>query len=70
MTDDIVIEPMTEEFIVWRCLHDGPLTRDSIDRWSPESTLPLPAWRERNIPLLVKLTRTYGSCAMLARIGG
>jgi len=29
MMEDVVVEPMTEKFIVWRCLHDGPLARDA-----------------------------------------
>ena len=69
MIEGVVVEPMTEEFILWRCLHGGPLARETIDQWSSASTLPLERYRERNVPLLVKLTRTYGSCAILARDG-
>ncbi len=69
MVEDVVVEPMTEEFIVWRCLHGGPLSRETIDQWSSASTLPFERYRDRNIPLLVKLTRTYGACAILARDG-
>jgi N-acetylglutamate synthase-like GNAT family acetyltransferase len=69
MVEDVVIEPMTEQFILWRCLHGGPLSRDTIDQWSSASTLPLGRYRKRNIPLLVKLTRTYGACAIVARDG-
>jgi len=69
LIEDVVVEPMTEEFIVWRCLHDGPLTRDTIDQWPSSNTLPLERFRDRNVPILVKLTRTYGSCAILAHAG-
>ena len=69
MVEDVVVEPMTEQFILWRCLHGGPLSRDTIDQWSSASTLPLGRYRERNTPLLVKLTRTYGACAIVARDG-
>jgi GNAT superfamily N-acetyltransferase len=69
MIEDVVVEPMTEEFIVWRCVHYGPLARDTIDRWPSASTLPLERYRDRNTPLLMKLTRTYGSCAIIARDG-
>jgi len=69
MVEDVVVEPMTEEFILWRCLHGGPLSRDSIDEWPSASTLPLGRYRERNTPLLVKITRTYGACAIIARDG-
>ena len=69
MLKDVVVEPMTEEFILWRCLHDGPLSRDTIDQWPPAYKLLLERWRERNTPLLVKFTRTYGACAIIARDG-
>jgi len=43
MIKDVVIEPMTEDFIVWRCLHGGPFSCKTIDQW-PEikeiSTMP------------------------------
>jgi GNAT superfamily N-acetyltransferase len=66
MNKNVVVEPMTEEFIVWRCLHNGPLSCKTIDQWSDASTLPLERYRCRNKPLLDKLTKTYGSCAILA----
>jgi hypothetical protein len=69
MVEDVVVEPMTEEFILWRCLHGGPLSRDTIDQWSSAGKLPWDRYRERNIPLLVKITRTYGACAIIARDG-
>ena len=69
MIEDVVVEPMTEEFILWRCLHGGPLSRDTIDQWSSTDKMPWKRYRERNIPLLAKLTRTYGACAILARDG-
>ncbi len=69
MSENVVVEPMTEEFIVWRCLHDGPLAHDTIDQWPSASTMPWACYRDRNNPLLMKLTRTYGSCAIIARDG-
>jgi len=68
MIEDVVVEPMTEEFISWRCLHGGPLSRDTIDKWPSSSTMPWERYRERNAPLLMKLTRTYGACAVIARV--
>lgn len=68
MTDDVVIEPMTEGFIVWRCLHRGPLSKETIETPPAEG----PDWEQRravNVPLLEKLIKTYGTCAMLARDG-
>ena len=40
MVEDVVVEPMTEEFILWRCLHGGPLSRDTIDQWPPDTAMP------------------------------
>jgi hypothetical protein len=31
MIDDIVVEPMTEDFILWRCLDCGSLSHSRID---------------------------------------
>jgi hypothetical protein len=69
MVEAIVIEPMTEEFILWRCLHGGPLSRSTVEQWPSDGQMPWELYRKRNIPLLVKLTRTYGACAILARDG-
>lgn len=68
MSDFILIEPMTEKFILWRCLHYGPLTRETIDQWPSESQIDWERYRSRNLPLLLKLTRTYGACAIQARV--
>jgi len=67
MIENVVVEPMTEEFILWRCLHSGPLSRDNIDKWPSDSKMPWERFRERNVSLLMKLTRTYGACAIIAR---
>ena len=67
--EHVVIEPMTEEFILWRCLHGGPLSQGTMDQWPSSDNLPWKHYRERNIPFLEKLTRTYGACAILAREG-
>jgi GNAT superfamily N-acetyltransferase len=67
MGKDIVIEPMTEKFILWRCLHFGPLSHRTIDRYPPDSQIDWERFRTRNIPLLAKLTMSYGACAVLAR---
>ncbi len=69
MLDDLIVEPMKEDFILWRCLHAGPLTRRNIDAPEPNVEVDWPSTRARNIPLLKKLTRTYGACAILARDG-
>ena len=69
MSEDVVIEPMTEEFILWRCLHGGPLSRETIEQFPADDEMPWSRYRERNIPLLTKLARTYGACAIIARDG-
>jgi hypothetical protein len=69
MIDTIVIEPMTEEFILWRCLHGGPLAKETIDKWPSDQAESWEAERARNLPLLRKLIDTYGTCAMLAKDG-
>jgi GNAT superfamily N-acetyltransferase len=68
MGENIVIEPMTENFILWRCLHFGPLSSQTIGQWPSDSQIDLERYRIRNIPLLTKLTKTYGACAILARV--
>jgi len=69
MIEDVVVEPMTEEFIVWRCLQGGPLSCKTIDLWPETSTMPWERYRDRNMPLLRKLIQTYGTCAIVARDG-
>ncbi|MHC4400677.1 MAG: hypothetical protein ACYTG0_13460, partial [Planctomycetota bacterium] len=67
MVEDVVIEPMTEDLILWRCLHTGPLSCDTIDRWPSDGQTSWQRYRKRNKPLLEKLTRAYGACAIVAR---
>ena len=69
MIEDVVVEPMTEEFILWRCLHDGPLSCKTIDLLPETFRLQLEYFRARNVSLLRKLIQTYGTCAILARDG-
>ena len=69
MVEDVVVEPMTGEFILWRCLHDGPLSCETISALPVAGMMPWARYRDRNTPLLLKLTRTYGACAILARDG-
>jgi hypothetical protein len=67
--EDIAIEPMTGDFILWRCLHSGPLSHDSIDRWPADDNMPWARYRARNRPLLSHLNELYGACAIVARVG-
>ena len=69
MIDDVIIEPMSEKCLLWRCLHGGPLSRETVDQWPPGTEMPWERYRERNLPLLTKIVRIYGPCAFLARDG-
>jgi GNAT superfamily N-acetyltransferase len=66
MLEDVAIKPMKTDFIVWRCLHDGPLSAKTIDQWDPEINIPWEQYRRRNMPLLEGLIEEYGTCMMLA----
>ncbi len=67
MTKDPTVGPMTDDLILWRCLHDGPVNALNLENPKPNPDVDWPFVKSRNIPLLHKLTRTYGACAMLAR---
>ncbi len=70
MTDassGLTVESMGETFLVWRCLHQGSLNCGNIDSPLPNPQVDWAFVRARNIPLLEKLTKTYGSCAIIAR---
>ena len=66
---DVVVEPMGSDRVLWCCLHGGPVTLDSADQWPSADKTEWGRYRERNVPLLRKIARTYGSCAILARDG-
>ncbi len=70
MNSRVMIEPMTEKCLVWRCLHGGPLNPGTIDDPKPNPHVDWPYIKARNLPLLKKLVSTYGTCAILARDGG
>lgn len=69
MNDKLIIEPMSEDFMLWRCLHYGPLSRKTIDEPESMDKMSFDHFRKRNISLLQKLTRLYGACAIIARDG-
>ena len=69
MVEDVKVEMMSSEFILWRCLHSGPLTKETADHPKPHPHVPWNELRARNVPLLAKLTEVYGSCAVIARDG-
>ena len=65
-TGEITFAMLKEDFLLWRCLHGGPLDHRTIEQWPPDSTMPWQALRARNVPLLKKLTQVYGACAVVA----
>jgi len=69
MIKDVVIVPMSRDFVVWRCLHGGPLSREDLEACPSDLSVDWPTRRAKNVPLLEKLIDTYGTCAMLARDG-
>ncbi|HPG41974.1 MAG TPA: GNAT family N-acetyltransferase [bacterium] len=69
MNTEIIIEPMSAEFPLWRCLHNGPLTSSDIDAPPRDPQLNFSCYRARNCSLLSQLTRVYGACAIIARQG-
>jgi len=69
MRGDVVVEMMPADFILWRCLHGGPLRRDNLERYEQHPQTDWPVLRARNVPLLRKLTEVYGACALFAREG-
>src|SRR5512135_487808 len=66
---DLFAGPMGEGFLLWRCLHQGPLGPHNIESPAPNPEVDWAFVRARNLPLLEKLTKTYGACAILARDG-
>ena len=66
MLDDVVIEMMSSEFILWRCLHGGPLTKQTIDQPEPHPHTPWDRLRARNLPLLDRLTKVLHRPLVLA----
>ncbi len=69
MTDRLVVEPMSRDLILWRCLHAGPISAENLDCPPPNPQVDFPAIRTRNLPLLRKLIQVYGACAITARDG-
>jgi len=65
----LIIEPMGEDFILWRCLHGGPLNAKTIESPQAHPDIDWPLTRARNVPLIKKLMQIYGTCAIVARDG-
>ncbi len=65
----VIVEPMRSDFLLWRCLHGGPLSPENIDDPAPHAEIDWPSTRARNVPVLIKLMKTYGTCAIIARDG-
>ena len=61
--------PMDKDFILFRCLHNGPLSPSNIETKSMNIASLTKEQIDRNKKLLRRLIDTYGSCAMLAMEG-
>jgi len=60
---------MDKDFILFRCLHNGPLSPSNIETKSMNIASLTKEQIDRNKKLLRRLIDTYGSCAMLAMEG-
>ena len=69
MTEQLRVEMMSRKAILWRCLHGGSLTADSIEKKNDEEAIPRLEFRTRNVSLLTNLIDVYGSCAVVVRAG-
>ena len=49
MTEQLRVEMMSRKAILWRCLHGGSLTADSIEKKNDEEAIPRLEFRTRNI---------------------
>ena len=61
--------PMSKDFILFRCLHGGPLSPSNIETKSMNIGSLSKKQLDRNKKLLTRLIDAYGSCAMLAMEG-
>jgi hypothetical protein len=39
MIGEVVIETIMRDFIFWRCLHGGPLSRETIEQWAADTKM-------------------------------
>ncbi len=60
------IVPMTKDFILYRCIHVGPLGPENIDKLTEKDRQSTRDMFIRNKKFFSRLVETYGSCAMLA----
>lgn len=72
MREDIIIKPMTKDFLLYRCLHGGPLSRETIRQCNPSGnrqwwdTMQADQRFEKNIRFLERVIDAYGTYAILA----
>jgi hypothetical protein len=69
MLDRLTVAPMSEDLILWRCLHAGPIGAANLDSPPGNPQIDFPAIRSRNLPLIRKLMQVYGACALVAQDG-
>lgn len=57
---------MTKDFILYRCIHVGPLGPENINKFTEKDKRSTRDMFTRNKKFFKRLVETYGSCAMLA----
>ena len=62
----MIIRPMDKDFILFQCLHCGPLSPSNIGTKSRNKEGISEEQFERNKKFLTRIVDAYGSCAMLA----
>jgi GNAT superfamily N-acetyltransferase len=60
------IRPMDKDFILFRCLHNGPLSTSNIETKGMNIASVPSEQLDKNKKFLTRLVEAYGSCAMLA----
>jgi GNAT superfamily N-acetyltransferase len=68
-SSEIIVVPWAGDFVLWRCLHGGPLSAATIERVRKDIGMPWAELRARNVPLLERLAAVYGAYAIVARAG-
>ena len=69
MPTNIIVEPMSRDFILWRCLHNGPLSKETIAQFPPDEAERWETHCAKNLPLLNKIMSVYQTCAIVAKDG-
>jgi len=69
MKPPLVVDMMSKDDLLWRCLHGGPLSSGKSDPGGLPDDAPWAEFRTRNILFLKNLTEIYGACGVVAKTG-